>query len=147
MTTTYTYTGSGSEAYPSRDIVARPGFVYDFGSVGAPAESLVVAGAQPSPATKFSNTSNTATDYRIRQASDLPEHPIATGVTAAMTAGAITVADARVTANVIVKAFHKGIGGTAGALFLNTVTAGTGFTIHSTSSTDTSLVYYEILSF
>lgn len=67
------------------------------------------------------------------------------GTTAAMTAGTIAVTTTAVTANSVIVLSQKTIGGTPGALFVSAVTAGSGFTIKSTSSTDTSTVNWIIL--
>lgn len=61
------------------------------------------------------------------------------GVSGAMTAGTITVANLNVDANSVIQLTHKAIGGTAGHLSC-TINAGVSFTINSTSSTDTSTV-------
>lgn len=70
---------------------------------------------------------------------------IASG-TATLVAGAVTIANTSVTANSIIRVFNVSKAGTAGALSV-TLTAGTSFTINSTSGTDTSKVYYEIVSY
>lgn len=66
--------------------------------------------------------------------------------TATLTAGSVTISNASITANSIVKAWSIAGAGTEGALYV-TLSAGSGFTIHSTSGTDTSKVYYEIVSY
>lgn len=63
-----------------------------------------------------------------------------------LVAGVGTVADANVTANTIVRYWVYTPGGTQGFLsYANN--AGVGFTINSTSATDTSVVQYEIVSY
>lgn len=64
--------------------------------------------------------------------------------TATLAAGTVTVANTSVTANSRIIVGMATPGGTVGAPFVSSVTAGTGFTIKSTSSTDTSTVAYEI---
>lgn len=65
---------------------------------------------------------------------------------ATLVAGTVTVNDANVKANSAILLWTKTTGGTAGALFVTTKTAGTSFVIKSTSSTDTSVVGYAILN-
>ena len=67
--------------------------------------------------------------------------------TASLVAGAATVADTKITANSVIRVHKLTPGGTSGAVFLNTKTASTGFTIGSTSATDTGVVSYEVLSY
>ncbi len=62
---------------------------------------------------------------------------------ATLVGGTIAVADTSVTAGSIVILGRKTIGGTAGNLSY-TVSAGVGFTINSSSGTDTSVVSYHI---
>jgi hypothetical protein len=62
--------------------------------------------------------------------------------TATLSAGTVTVANTSVTANTRIYLGQVTPGGTVGAPFVSAVTAGTGFTIKSTSSTDTSVVSY-----
>lgn len=64
--------------------------------------------------------------------------------TAALAAGTVTVANTSVTAGSRIFVGTATPGGTVGAPFVSSVTAGTGFTIKSTSSTDTSVVAYQI---
>lgn len=66
---------------------------------------------------------------------------------ATLVAGTVTVADANVTANSKIRVGVLTKGGTQGAIFLGAKTAGTGFVIDSTSSTDTSVVWYEVVSY
>lgn len=54
----------------------------------------------------------------------------------------VTIANSSVTTNTRIALATKTPGGTPGALFVNTVTPGTGFTVKSTSSTDTSVIGY-----
>lgn len=66
------------------------------------------------------------------------------GITAAMTAGSITVSTTAVTANSRIFLTAQNTGGTAGALRVSARVAGTSFTITSTSGTDTSTVAWFI---
>jgi polygalacturonase len=67
--------------------------------------------------------------------------------TATLAAGTITVADTSITANSVIRVANKTIGGTPGSLYVSAKTAGTSFTISSTSGSDTSVVQYDILSY
>jgi len=67
------------------------------------------------------------------------------GITGAMTAGTITVATSAVNANSRIFLTAQNTGGTAGALRVSTITAGTSFVITSTSGTDTSTVAWFIV--
>lgn len=100
----------------------------------------------PSPASNWASATAPATDFKVVQASDLSEHPIATG-TAVLVGGTKAVSDARVTANTIIRLSHKTIGGTPGAVYVSAKSVGTSFTITSTGGSDTSTIYYEILSY
>lgn len=62
--------------------------------------------------------------------------------TATLVAGTVTVANTSVSNNTRIFVGQHTPGGTVGAPFVSSVTAGTGFTIKSTSSTDTSVVSY-----
>jgi hypothetical protein len=64
------------------------------------------------------------------------------GVTGFVTlvAGTVTVADIAVTANTTIAIASKTPAGTVGAPYVFSKTAGTGYTIKSTSSTDTSVL-------
>lgn len=63
--------------------------------------------------------------------------------TATLASGTVTVADATITSNSKILLKSSAPAGTPGALFISSQTAGTGFVIKSTSSTDTSVVAYE----
>lgn len=65
--------------------------------------------------------------------------------TAVLVAGVVTVANTSVTANSRIFLGGAVPGGTPGGLFVSAVTAGTGFTIKSTSGGDTSTVAYLIV--
>lgn len=65
--------------------------------------------------------------------------------TAVLVAGVVTVANTSVTANSRIFTGCAVPGGTPGGLFVSAITAGTGFTIKSTSGGDTSTVAYEII--
>lgn len=63
---------------------------------------------------------------------------------ATLVGGAVTVADTSITANSILVATRKTAGGTPGTGFTYTLNAGVGFTITSTSGTDTSVISYHV---
>ena len=67
--------------------------------------------------------------------------------TATLVAGTVTVADTAITANSIIRVTRRSIGGTVGALYISALTAATSFAITSTNAADTSVVYYEIVSY
>lgn len=71
--------------------------------------------------------------------------PALASASVTLAGGVATIANAAITANAIVKVWNIGTGGTVGALSV-TLNAGVGFSIHSTSGSDTSKVYYEIIS-
>jgi hypothetical protein len=64
--------------------------------------------------------------------------------TAVLAAGTVTVANTSVTANSRIFLTIQTPGGTVGSVYVSARTAGTSFTITSTSNTDTSTVAYEI---
>jgi len=72
---------------------------------------------------------------------------VASGVAAAMVAGTIAVTDPKITATSKVRLYLRTAGGTVGAPFVSALSAGTGFTIKSTSSSDTSVIAYEVVSY
>lgn len=67
------------------------------------------------------------------------------GLSAAMVAGTITVNNSLVTANSRIFLTPQGTGGTAGSVSVSARSAGTSFTILSTSNADTRTVAYLIL--
>jgi len=72
---------------------------------------------------------------------------IAKTATATLVAGTVTVADASITANSVIRLSSKTLGGTPGALFVSAKTAATNFTITSSNAADTSVVQYEIIAY
>lgn len=66
------------------------------------------------------------------------------GTTAAMTAGSVAVSNTSVTTNSVITASLKTAGGTVGSPFVSVITPGSGFTLKSTSGTDTSVYNYFI---
>lgn len=61
-----------------------------------------------------------------------------------LVAGSVAVADTKITANSIIECGTQSPAGTVGAPFVGVVTAGTGFTLKSTSGTDTSVLWYRV---
>jgi hypothetical protein len=70
---------------------------------------------------------------------------LASGI-ATLVAGTVSVSNLNITANSIVRLSRQAAGGTLGQLSV-ALTAGTGFAINSSSNTETSKVYYEIVSY
>lgn len=71
---------------------------------------------------------------------------LAASGSATLAAGTVTVSDASITASSRIRYWRTTAGGTLGILSL-ALSAGTGFTITSTSGTDTSTVDYEVVSY
>jgi hypothetical protein len=69
-----------------------------------------------------------------------------TSGTATLVAGSVTIANTAITTSSIIRTFSISKGGTVGALSV-VLTAATSFQIVSTSATDTSVVYYEVVSY
>jgi len=67
--------------------------------------------------------------------------------TATLAAGTVTVADTAITANSVIRLATRTPGGTQGSPYISALTAGTGFTITSTSNTDTSVIEYEVVRY
>ena len=67
--------------------------------------------------------------------------------TAVLVAGTKAVPDTNITANSKILLTTATPGGTQGACFISALTAGTSFTIKSTSSTDTSTIAYYVISY
>lgn len=64
--------------------------------------------------------------------------------TCTLVAGVCTVTNNTITANTIIQLGGVTSGGTPGALFVNAVTVGTSFVVHSTNSLDTSTIGYTL---
>jgi hypothetical protein len=78
---------------------------------------------------------------------NLSSRPIDQGTvsgTATLASGTVTVSATSVAATTHVRCGILTPGGTVGSPFISSLTAGTGFTIKSTSSTDTSIVWWEM---
>lgn len=67
--------------------------------------------------------------------------------TAVLAAGTVTITDANITATSLIECGTLTAGGTQGAPFISTKTAGTSFVIKSTNSSDTSTVWYRIVQY
>lgn len=66
--------------------------------------------------------------------------------TATLVAGTVTIADTSTTASRRVILHTQAPAGTVGALFVSAITAGTSWVIKSTSSSDTSVVQYDVIT-
>jgi len=64
--------------------------------------------------------------------------------TVVLVAGTVTVSDIHVTVDSIIRLTVLTPGGTQGKLSTSSLTAAQGFTIKSTSATDTSTIFYEV---
>lgn len=90
------FIGTAAETFPGLGIVARPGFVYDFGSATPPMEPLLKEGTadaiasrwltDPGPATDFVLTGKQASDLLGKASIPLPSSPAA-GVIATLKRG------------------------------------------------------------
>lgn len=93
---------------------------------------------------------DTASSVSLFSAQDLaPDAPYVVSGTATLVAGTVAVTGntiTPVTSGAVIRYWRTTAGGTLGQLSL-VVTAATGFTINSSSNTDTSTVYYEIVSY
>jgi hypothetical protein len=74
-----------------------------------------------------------------------PMPSVASG-TVTLAAGTVTVANTEITSGSIIRLNRQAAGGTLGQLSV-ALSAGTSFTVNSSSGTDTSTVYYEIVSY
>ena len=64
--------------------------------------------------------------------------------TATLSSGSVTVSDTRITANSVIDVGVLTPGGTQGAPFVSTKTAGTSVVLKSTSGSDTSVLWYRV---
>lgn len=66
------FTGTEDEFFPVLGLTARPGEVYDFGDDEPPREPLAKGGQlSPIPASKWVSDAGPATDFNLKQASDV----------------------------------------------------------------------------
>jgi hypothetical protein len=89
------------------------------------------------------NGGSRVSNFSIEPAPDLSY--VSAG-TATLVSGTIAIANTAVTANTKVRVWNDSASGIVGALSV-AIEAGTGFTIKSSSGSDTSTVYYEIVSY
>lgn len=87
----------------------------------------------------FISTATAGIGYMVREGSNAKQ-----GVSAAMTAGAVTVANTSVTANSRIFVTRAPGGTNPGAVYVSAQTAGTSFVITSTNAADTGTAYYVI---
>lgn len=105
------------------------------------------AGSYTEEGTANNNVSsgNTAAPTLVKQSTNWPTSSrIGSTGTATLVAGTVTVANQAVTSSSQIRATNMVAGGTVGALSV-VLTAGTSFTINSSSGTDTSTVLWEIV--
>ncbi len=130
--TTY-YLKSNTEPGHYADLVIKDGRGNALGAGGkfrVPVQTTASVNITPEPT------------FAVHLASD-----VANSGTAVLVGGTKAVTDANITANSVIRLSYKTIGGTPGAVYVSAKTAGTSFTITSTSGTDTSTIYYEILTY
>lgn len=89
-------------------------------------------------------TTTQVNGFRVREFTT--EEPYQRSGTTTLVAGTVTIADAHITANSIIRLNRQAAGGTLGELSV-ALTAGTSFTINSNNAADTSTIYYEIVSY
>ncbi len=65
---------------------------------------------------------------------------------ATLVGGTVTVSTTAVQSTSIVKLYRQALGGTAGHLSVGTITAATSFVINSSSGTDTSVIFWEVIN-
>lgn len=106
---------------------------FGIGSTTVPADKLEVTG----------NVALLAAGNKLKIATGADA---SAGVSAAMTAGSITINTTAVTANSLIFLTHATLGGTQGILSVGTITAGTSFVINSSSATDTGTVNWLIIN-
>lgn len=82
-------------------------------------------------------------DFSVTRAEDLP---YSRAGTATLVGGTVDITDTKITANSIVRRSRLAAGGTLGHLSV-ALTATTKFTINSSSASDTSTVYYEVVRY
>lgn len=89
------------------------------------------------------NGGSRITNFNVYPATDLP---FVHAGTATLASGTIAVANTLVSANTKVRVWNDSASGTVGALSV-VITPATGFTVNSSSGSDGSTVYYEIVSY
>ena len=101
----------------------------------------------PDSALTVNTSANIKTNLRVQGTITLTDGANkSVGVSAAMTAGTITISNTRVTANSRIFLTHASLGGTQGILSVGTITAGTSFIINSSSVLDTGTVNWFIIN-
>lgn len=91
------------------------------------------------------STTVQATGFRVRDFTT--EEPYQRAGTTTLVAGTKTINDAHITATSVISLHRQAAGGTLGNLSVGTLTAGTSFIINSDNAADTSVVYYEVVSY
>lgn len=90
-------------------------------------------------------TGTVVKEFRVKDAP--ADEWVAARGAAVLSSGSVAVADAKITANSVVRAWHGTITGTAGAIQPVTKNAGVGFTITSDAAGDNNPVYWEVVSY
>lgn len=93
----------------------------------------------------FFGDETTAVTWFAAQDAVPPLPSVASG-TVTLSAGTATVANTGITSSSIIRLSRQAAGGTLGELSVS-LTSGTSFTVNSSSSTETSTIYYEIVSY
>jgi hypothetical protein len=112
---------------------------------GQNGEAWTVARGQFGTTAKAHNAKSKFKQYVGAGLFSMAAQVLASG-TVTLVAGTVDVANTAITTNSIVRYSRQAAGGTLGNLSIAN-TAGTKFTINSSSSSDTSKVYYEVVSY
>lgn len=90
-------------------------------------------------------TENAQIWLQVPKMSDIPAGPIASG-DATLALGSATVSLSSLSSGQKIRLSYKSPSGTPGAVYVGSVTPGTGFTIHSTSLLDDSVIHWETMN-
>lgn len=145
-TTALVNTASGGFTYLGPGLVAATGTpASPTGYAGGTATGIFALSASSTTVEGGNLLSQDSIDiYTAGQGLKVAEGSNAKQGTATLSAGSVTVSNTAVTANSRIFLTIQSPGGTVGAPYVSARTAGTSFTIKSTSSADTSVVAYEI---
>lgn len=84
-------------------------------------------------------------DFRVMDAP--ADEWVAARGTATLSSGSVTITDAKITANSVVRVWHGVITGSAGSLNAPSLSAGSGFDITADAGSDNNPVYWEVVSY